>query len=152
MGGHGFPPKPAALRQRRNKSSGGARLETDEQPRRRPPDLGPHPLGTAQHWHHRTREWWRKIWASPMAAEVLRADEDGLFMLATLVDQFWHEPSKELAAEIRLQRQAFGLSPVDRQRLRWEVARGDKAERARSMPPRLDGPRDPRSVLHVDRE
>jgi hypothetical protein len=35
---------------------------------------------------------------------------------------------KELAGEIRLQRLCFGLSPIDRRRLQWDIDRGDEAE------------------------
>ena len=35
---------------------------------------------------------------------------------------------KNLAGEMRLQEQRFGLSPLDRRRLQWEVDRGDEAE------------------------
>lgn len=62
-----------------------------------------------------------------MAAEFEPSDVHGLLMLAVLVDQFWTDPSKDLAAEIRLQRAAFGLTPLDRRRLQWEIDRGEEA-------------------------
>ncbi len=49
---------------------------------------------------------------------------------ADLIDDYWGaEGTKktQLAAEIRLQCQRFGLSPIDRRRLQWEVARGEEA-------------------------
>jgi len=49
-----------------------------------------------------------------MAREYLDSDRHGLFLLAALADQFWTDPSPTLAAEIRMQRQCFGLSPIDR--------------------------------------
>jgi hypothetical protein len=88
-----------------------------------------------------------------MASEYLEADVDGLVMLAELVDQFWAEPNSQLAAEIRLQRQCFGLTPIDRRRLQWEVARGEEAEarRSRRVPPSkpAGGRHDPRQVLRM---
>jgi len=79
-------------------------------------------------WHSLTIHWWRDIWASPMAPEFHESDVHGLFLLAALVDLFWWSPSKELAAEIRLQRQSFGLTPLDRRRLQWEIERTDEAQ------------------------
>ena len=63
-----------------------------------------------------------------MASEYVVADEHGLFRLAVLVDGFWWKPSKELAAEIRLQEQRYGLSPLDRRRLEWTVEQADEAQ------------------------
>lgn len=105
-------------------------------------------------WHHLTEDWWAAIWSSPMAPEFESSDRHGLFVLADLVDSFWTEESSKarsaLAAEIRLQRQCFGLTPIDRRRLQWEIERGDdaaeKTQRRRTATP--SGTRsDPRSVL-----
>jgi hypothetical protein len=87
-----------------------------------------------------------------MASEYLDADVHGLFRLAVLVDDYWcaGSPSgrKELAGEIRLQGQAFGLTPLDRRRLEWTVGQVEdrgrsNSERARNKP--ADG--DPRLRL-----
>lgn len=91
------------------------------------------PLPKHRQWHPMTVAWWRDVWASPMAPEYDDSDRHGLFALAVLVDRFWvaDNPTEEsrLAAEIRLQRQAYGLSPIDRRRLAWEIERGDAADR-----------------------
>jgi hypothetical protein len=69
-----------------------------------------------------------------MAGEYDPSDIHGLAMLADLYDAYWATPpekaitKKELAGEIRLQRQCFGLSPIDRRRLQWEIDRGDEAQ------------------------
>lgn len=94
-----------------------------------------------------------------MAPEFDDSDRHGLFALAYLVDDFWTAESSseraKLASEIRLQRQCFGLTPIDRRRLQWEIDRGDEAtertKRRRSKPePKGDGaPADPRSILHA---
>jgi hypothetical protein len=63
-----------------------------------------------------------------MAPEFDESDVHGLYLLAVLVNEFWNAPSKELAAEIRLQRQCFGLTPIDRRRLQWEIERTDHAQ------------------------
>lgn len=99
-------------------------------------------------WHLMTRAWWRDVWHSPMAAEFLEADVHGLYRLAVLVDLFWFEPSTPLAAEIRQQQAAYGLTPIDRRRLQWEVERVEKAaQKRRPTTSLVDG--DPRSLLRV---
>jgi hypothetical protein len=90
-----------------------------------------------------------------MAPEYDDSDKHGLFVLAVLVDGFWRKPHWTAAAEIRLQRQCFGLSPIDRRRLQWEIEKVDEAqergERRRAQsPPRsrtTKSGQDPRSFL-----
>ncbi|GAA0853446.1 hypothetical protein GCM10009525_83160 [Streptosporangium amethystogenes subsp. fukuiense] len=142
------PPKPAGMRQRRNRVSTNAKLVAD--PKLKAPEL------PDRSWHSMTVAWWEDVWSSPMAPEYDDSDRHGLFLMAVLIDEFWLSPSKELAAEIRLQRQAFGLSPIDRRRLQWEIERGDEANertkkrRAKPAAKVADGePADPRSILHV---
>jgi len=93
-----------------------------------------------------------------MAQEYLPTDVDGLARLALLVDDFHKAETarerRELMQEIRLQEARFGLSPVDRARLHWEVERGEEAEakrRRRSVAPEPPSEPvvDPRSVLRV---
>jgi hypothetical protein len=85
-----------------------------------------------------------------MADEYLRSDLHGLYILADLLDRYWRTPSIALATEIRLQRQCFGMTPIDRRRLQWEVAKGEEAERKRRpAAPAGDGGDDPRRVLRV---
>jgi hypothetical protein len=83
-------------------------------------------------WHEQTRAWWVDVWASPMAPEYDESDRHGLFALAVLVDDFWCTEDaklrKEIASEIRQQRQCFGLTPIDRRRLQWEIERVDEAQ------------------------
>jgi hypothetical protein len=93
-----------------------------------------------------TSDWWSAIWSSPMAAEWEPSDVHGLFMLADLMDAYWCAPDAgtkaKLSTEIRLQSQRYGLSPIDRRRLQWEIAQPKAAEigyRARqSKPPKAD--------------
>lgn len=91
-------------------------------------DVEAPPLPRDRTWHPQTREFWADVWASPMAPEYDDSDKHGLFILAVLVDGFWEKPHWTAAAEIRLQRQCFGLTPIDRRRLQWEIERGDAAE------------------------
>jgi hypothetical protein len=133
MAGRGPSPKPAGTRQRRNRTSTAAKLSAVHS--LKPPKL-PDPErvddeGVPVGWHQRTLAWWADIWSSPMAPEFLHADVHGLFLLAELEDMFHRASSAtakiELAKEIRLQRVAYGLTPIDRRRLQWEVDRGDEA-------------------------
>ncbi len=115
----GPAPKPAALRQRKNRSSTAATLVAPPVTRADLPAKEPD-------WHHLTRTWWATIWASPMVQEWVDADVPGLFALARLVDEFWTAPSSDaakFAAEIRMQQREYGLSPLSRRQLEWEVQR-----------------------------
>ena len=109
-------------------------------------------------WHPQTMLWWADIWASPMAPEYHESDRHGLYALAALVDDFWTAGTARervaLSAEIRLQRQNFGLTPLDRRRLQWEIERTDEAQtkgrrrRETEAPPKPDeGIADPRLSL-----
>lgn len=159
----GPPPKNPKIRQRRNKVSTAAALPAKaragripelperpcpcggapvEQPKKkrgpgRPPKPTPpcsacHGTG-ALSWHPLTLLWWRDVWRSPMATEFLQADRHGLYRLAVLVDAFWRTEDPRLAAEIRLQAQCFGLTPIDRRRLQWEMSDEDAKEKAAAM-------------------
>jgi hypothetical protein len=107
-----------------------------------------HPAGEV--WHVMARRWWREVWHSPMAVEILRADEMALCMLLVLVDQYWKGPDVKLAAEIRQQQREFGLTPLNRRRLEWQIAQAEEAiDRHENKRIRravvIDG--DPREVL-----
>jgi hypothetical protein len=95
-----------------------------------------------------------------MAPEYDPSDVHGLFALAMLVDDFWSADSAtlraNLAGEIRLQAQRFGLSPIDRRRLQWEIERGEEAQdrgerrRSRAAAEATVAPgEDPRAVLRA---
>jgi hypothetical protein len=98
-----------------------------------------------------TRRWWRDVWSSPMAVQFVRADVHGLFRLAVLIDLYWSEPSTKLAAEIRLEQQAFGLTPLDRSRLEWSIEQTEQAkdrrDRQRSNRAIIIEHEDPRKLL-----
>lgn len=121
----GPTPKRPELRQRRNKKTTRATFTREAGPRKRAPSL---PKRDGKTWHKLTRAWWSDLWHSPMADEYLRVDEHALFRLAALIDLFWSDPSKELAAEIRLEQQAFGITPLDRRRLEWSIEQVETAQ------------------------
>jgi hypothetical protein len=122
----GPAPKPANLRQRTNRKSGSATISAPESP-----DVPSIPNPDNREWHPLTLVTWEHAWASPMASQWLESDVDGLGRTALLWDAYYHKPQATLLAEIRLQESRFGLSPLDRSRLQWEVARADEAERKR---------------------
>jgi hypothetical protein len=151
----GPAPKDPSIRARRNKSATASKLPADVAAKRAP--VLP-PLGEDHQWHPMTLLWWQDVWASPMAAEYAEADKHGLYRLAMLVEGFWRSPSKDLAGEIRLQEQRFGLSPLDRRRLEWTIESADEAkDRGNQRRGRSAGATkkaaasdtDPRSVLSV---
>jgi hypothetical protein len=85
-----------------------------------------------------------------MSSQWLESDVDGLGRVAVLWDEFYKAPDAKVMAEIRLQEQRFGLSPLDRSRLQWEVKRGEDAQRQRVPPPSVAKPgADLRRVLKM---
>lgn len=145
--------KDPAVRQRTNRAASRATLVALPEAHARrhfTPPLPKRDVAAGEpEWHALTKTWWRDIWRSPMAGEFLKADTHGLFALAELVDRFWHKPSVELAAEIRHQRQCFGLTPLDRRRLEWSIQRVDAAEQRRAPASRTPNRGDPRALLGV---
>lgn len=146
----GPAPKHPGTRARRNQTSTRATLRAV--PDMPTPALPEHPKGP---WHAMTATWWADVWASPMAPEFDASDTHGLYALAMLVDDFWRADESgnrmKLAAEIRQQGQRFGLSPIDRRRLQWEIERTEAAQeksavrRERARP--VTSAADPRSLL-----
>jgi hypothetical protein len=148
----GPAPKHASARARTNKTSTASTLRIDPSVKA--------PVLPDRVWHPMTEAWWGDIWSSPMAPEFDDSDRHGLFALAMLVDDFWLADTtrerRELAAEIRQQGQRFGLSPIDRRRLQWEIERSDEAQdrgqrrrasREAEVPKRPG--KDPRSMLKL---
>lgn len=124
----GPAPKNQQTRQRRNKVVTRANLAVEENRGERVPQL---PKDVA--WHAMTKRWWRDVWHSPMASEYLEADLHALVRLAILINMFWLKPSPKLAGEIRLQQQAFGLTPLDRRRLEWNIEQVEEAKDRREI-------------------
>ena len=143
MAGKGPPPKPAHLRQRTNRKAGSATLEAA--PTGDIPSI-PNPDG--REWHALTVNDWAEWWSSEMASQWLPTDVGGLGILAVLVDNFYKAPNDKAASEIRLQRQCFGLTPLDRSRLQWEISRAEGPDRKKPMLGKRTGT-DPRSILRA---
>ncbi len=122
-------PKPAALRQRQNRTATKATIEA-------PPAVRVELDGDH---HARTVAWWDVIWSSPISAEWVDADVPGLVALATLWDEFWGADDDlakrvKAAAEIRMASMQFGLTPMARRSLQWEVRRVERASDPAAVP------------------
>lgn len=118
----GPPPKPPGQRRRRNKAPKPVTLA--KSPPKRAPKLPKRGL------LRETVEWWETVWASPMAAVWLEADVPTLARLAGLVDRLHQgESSSRLLAEIRALEDRFGLSPLARRRLQWELEQAEPEKR-----------------------
>jgi hypothetical protein len=141
-------PKPVELRQRRNKAVTRATLSAENAPTKAPRL----PKIDGVEWHKMTRAWWRDVWRSPMAAEYVDADKHALYRLAVLINKYWESPTQALAAEIRLQQQAFGLTPLDRRRLEWSIEQAETANtrrQQRAVRMAQAGEIDPREALRA---
>ncbi len=144
----GPTPKPGSARARTNKHSTNAVLRSPEEGEIEVPPL-PEIAGEdgIMRWHVMTVWWWKDIWASPMAPEFTDADIHGLYGLALIVNDFWNaRTAKErqaCAAEMRLQSVRFGLSPIDRRRLQWEIEKSDEAQAKGRKRRRDETPADP---------
>jgi hypothetical protein len=117
-------PKHPSQRQRRNRRSTIATLPVTSSaafvplPARTPP------------WKPATMAWWGLIWASPMATEWVDADVPGLIKLAGLEERFWVADAKgdtaemvKASAEARYLMREYGLTPMARRALQWEIKR-----------------------------
>jgi hypothetical protein len=68
------------------------------------------------------KRWWATVWASPMAAVYLDADVPALTRLASLIEQAsQRDVGAKVLAEIRQLEDRFGLTPLARRRLQWEL-------------------------------
>lgn len=139
----GRRPKPPEVRQNRTKKAGASTITAPISPN--VPDI---PNPDARVWHALTMVGWQHAWASPMASQWIETDVDALGRLALLWDEFYKAPDTKTLAEIRLQESRFGLSPLDRSRLQWEIARGEEAGRKHGKPA-AKVTSDPRKLLRM---
>ena len=126
-------PKPAAQRQRRNLRSTARVIETTEDVER--PSL-------PDEYHDLTKSWWKVIWHSPISDEWVDADVPGLVALAQLVEDFWRADPRDRTkahAEVRMASREYGLSPMSRRSLQWEVRRIEGAPKPKPVNARRRG-------------
>jgi hypothetical protein len=121
-------PKHPSARSRRNKTPGARTLTPVDPKTVKVPDLP-----KLREWHPQTLLKWKAVHESPMFPEYDQSDIEGLIALAILWDDFWKAedptPRVRLMAEIRMNEVRYGLSPIDRRRLAWEIDRGEQAEK-----------------------
>lgn len=143
------------MRQRRNKTTTRATLPAEAETANA--EVPPLPeISATEKWHPMVLEWWASIWRSPMVGEWLESDKKDLPILARLHQDFWTATTaagrQYAASEIRQQAVRFGLSPIDRRRLQWEVEKGEQASQrtaSRRQTKAADPKKDPRDVLKV---
>ena len=125
------PPKAPERRARRNKDPIATKTFAVDptSPYELPMDL----LPGEEEWHPATLRWWRRWCESPLAAELPAVDWSELEACAVLHHEFMKKRSFTLASELRLRMGAFGATPVDRARLRYQVAVADEREAARPV-------------------
>jgi len=147
--------KPAETRQRRNKSSTRTVLSMDVDhgvPMMPPANewIQP-PAGLSKtearefsqkiRWSPHVVKWWQTIWSSPMSNEYHDSDNVQLYLAAYYL-QLCVDPTLKPGERLQAARQhencvkQFGLSPMSRRALQWEIAKADEAtasgrERAR---------------------
>ena len=141
----GPAPKPAAQRARTNKKSTAAVLYAD--PDADVPILPDPPQmvvrdkegqilsATDGKWDPHAVEEWEEIWRSPMATMFIPTDGYALLKYIVLVNNFWQsedpEYQKSLHAEIRITRKDFGLTPIARASLHWEINKAAESDEKR---------------------
>ena len=123
----GVTPKPAEARRRRNVQVTAAKIAA-------PvleviPEL---PARGRKKWHTFTLAWWKSVQTCEMRNEYLESDLHGLYILADMIDTYWKATrgKASLAAEVRQQAMRYGLSPIDRRRLQWNIDRSKVEEEA----------------------
>jgi hypothetical protein len=112
----GPAPKPAATRQRRNRVASAAVL-TDEG-EIVIPEL---PEG----YDKRTVRWWATVKKSPMHEEYTASDWEGLLAVAALYNLWWMTGDTKAHAEFRTAAKDYGLNPMARRSLQWEIKRAE---------------------------
>lgn len=98
--------------------------------------------------HPMTIRTWDVWWASPLRTEWVDADVPDLVALALLVDAFWQAgpiDRPKFHAEIRMAAREFGLTPMSRRGLQWEIRKLEPTRPAPVAHPR----RSTRSTLSV---
>jgi hypothetical protein len=72
-------------------------------------------------YDRRTVRWWESVKRSPMQDEYTEADWEGLLAVAAVLNLWWFEGDTKALAEFRNQCQQYGLTPMARRSLQWEI-------------------------------
>ena len=148
MAGNGFPPNPNSVNQKKNHAGTEyvdlerQEFEIPELPERYRRTTESGRLGSVKYLPE-TREWFEGWRQSPQARHITRTGWARLVMLAQLVDRYHRDPRKELLAEVRLNEAAFGATPADMARLRWNL------REPTACTPAGDGSPDQRGSRHL---
>lgn len=89
-------------------------------------DLKAPPLPRGRKWTAKGKRYWEKVWQSPMAITFIDADLPGLermVELVELIDTAEQRGLYGLLAELRQLEDRFGMSPLARRRLQWDIDR-----------------------------
>ncbi len=120
-------PKPPGQRVRRNKDQPNWR-SLPAASKFTPPDA-------PDVWSAETREWWRLVWASPMATLWIESDVPNLRALGDLMEL--PKKSAEHYAEIRQMRAHYGLTPASRKSLMWHIPPADEGDAEAEPAPKV---------------
>ncbi|QAY17350.1 hypothetical protein SEA_IDYN_2 [Gordonia phage IDyn] len=174
MPGHGPAPKDASTRARRHKAASKAVLSAVEDPdipELPPADdwLGGVEMDSAEipqdlEWPKPVVRWWNDIWSSPMSQEFVDSDIHGLYLacfyLAQVLNPFLKMTDRISASKAyETQVRNFGLNPMSRRTLQWEIERSEEAQErgrkrraGRKPKDHVDAPEpaDPRAVQEAD--
>lgn len=110
-------PKAAGQRRRRNKTVG----ETQVALRRAAKPPCPVDSDAA-------RAWWDRQWDSDLAKVWLEVDVPAIERLVMLIESLKGGVNGAILSEIRQLEDRFGLSPLSRRRLQWEVEQAGESE------------------------
>lgn len=111
-------------------------------------------LYTEPAWFPAVKDWWTDIWSSPMSSEFNDSDVHGLYLGCMFFQESLNPLNKmaermSAATKFEAVVRNYGLNPMARRALQWEIDRGDTADkrtRARKMAERspvkaVDDPR-----------
>lgn len=111
----------------------------------------------AEPWHPLTISWWSALWdpeKNPWCLRYLPIHIPELERLAQLVDYYNRTNSLDALKEIRLQREAFGLTPRAQMSLQWTIKKPppkpSSVPESTSKPPSSSPRIDPRKILFMD--
>lgn len=84
-------------------------------------------LPDGEKWHPQTQAWWT-VWRKSAQARTFEAT-DWQFLLDTALmhHQMWAKGRWDFASEVRLRVAKFGATVADRQSLKMEIERAEKA-------------------------
>lgn len=116
----GPAPKPKEQRVNRNRKLSGDWVVLPREHERTTPKIPP----LQAEWRKHTKDWWKTIWASPMASQWQDADVYGLAELALLREKML-DGELSVTAQVTAKADKFGLTPKGRKDLRWVITDED---------------------------